>query len=188
MPVAAINATSGSASANSYITLAEADQYNFNRPNTAAWTATSDPEKTAAILWATLLMDSLWIWNGYPVDAVQALQWPRGAILKRNGWEYVPLAGAGSIPQELKNATAEYARQLLASDRTADSQIETMGITSLGAGPVRLTFKDSVYAKQVPDAVFNLIPHGGNSEYMLGASDWGYLRGQSTGVRMTSRT
>lgn len=187
MPVAALDATSGSASANSYILVAEADQFNLNRPNTAAWTAADTTSKTQAILWATILMDSLWEWNGYPVDAIQALQWPRGAMLKRNGWEYVPLSGPGSIPQELKNATAEYARQLLASDRTADSNIETLGIRSLTAGPVKLDFKDSVFAKTVPDAVYNLIPHGRLGNQFLGAADWGYVRGRATGVRESSR-
>ena len=80
------------------------------------------------------------------------------------------------IPEELQEATAEYARQLLASDRAGDSDIETQGITSIKAGPVTLTFKDSVYAKVVPDAVFNLIPR-----------DWGTIRGRVSGVMELSR-
>jgi hypothetical protein len=90
-------------------------------------------------------------------------------MLKRNGWEYVPDT---EIPPELKDATAEYARQLLVGDRVGDSDIETLGITSVTAGPVSLTFKESVFAKAVPDAVFYLIP-----------DHWGYPKSRATSVR-----
>jgi hypothetical protein len=170
MPVSTLDATPGSATANAYVTLAVADQYHLDRPAVGTtWASATSDQKTAAILWATKLMDSLWEWVGYPVDAIQALLWPRGAMLKRNGWEYVPLT---VIPIELQYATAEYARQLLVSDRAGDSDIETLGIRSLTAGPVKLDFKESVYAKVVPDAVVNLIP-----------PHWGYVRSASQGVR-----
>lgn len=186
MPVSALVTTAGSATANAYVSILVADQYFLDRPNGETWATYSSDQKTAAILWATKLMDSLWVWNGYPVDAVQALLWPRGGMLKRNGWEYVPL---NIIPIELQQATAEYAGQLQATNRTADNAIETGGITSVQAGPVRVTFKDSVFAKVVPDAVYNLIPHGQSGVvFALGSADWGYVRGTNSGVRQTART
>lgn len=170
MAVSTLVTLAGSATANAYCTLIFANQYHEDRPAAGTtWADASDPQKNAAILWATLLMDRLWYWVGYPTDAIQALLWPRGGILKLNGWEYVPLT---VIPIELQQATAEYARQLLASDRTGDSDIETQGITAITAGSVSLQFKDSVFAKAVPDAVFDLIPCG-----------WGYPRGRVSGVR-----
>jgi hypothetical protein len=113
-------------------------------------------------------MDALWDWHGYPTDAVQALLWPRQGMLKLNGWEYVDIH---TIPIELQRATAEYARQLLASDLAGNSDIQTLGLTSLKAGPVAFTFKDSVIAKPVPDTVYNLIP-----------KNWGVVRSRQTGV------
>lgn len=174
MPASALVTAAGSGSANAYCDVAFADQYHLDRPASGTtWaTATSD-QKTAAILWATLLMDRLWYWTGYPVDAVQALQWPRGAMLKPNGWEYVSLT---AIPIELQKATAEFARQLLAADRTADSDIETQGIASVKAGSVAVTFKSSVYAKAVPDLVVELIPRS-----------WGYVLSLASGVRELMR-
>jgi hypothetical protein len=170
MPVSAIDTTAGSATANAYVTIAVADQYDLDRVAVGTtWSAATTPAKTSAILWATMLMDRLWTWDGYPTDAIQALQWPRGAILKPNGWEYVDIH---VIPIELQRATAEYARQLMVSDRTADSDVETQGIASIKAGPVAINFKESVYAKQVPDIVINLIPPG-----------WGYVSGRRQGVR-----
>jgi len=174
MAPAALVTTAGASNANAYCTLVFANQYHENRPAAGTtWATATDPQKNAAILWATLLMDRLWEWTGYPTDAIQALLWPRGGILKLNGWEYVAL---DVIPVELQQATAEYARQLLASDRTGDSDIETQGITSIKAGSVELTFKDSVYAKAVPDIVYNLIPCG-----------WGYPRSRESGVRSLIR-
>lgn len=174
MPVSVIDATPGSATANSYLTSAEADQYQLDRPPVGTtWADASADQRTAAILWATMLMDDNWVWSGYPTDAIQALLWPRGAMLKRNGWAYVDIH---TIPNELKRATAEYARQLIVSDLAGNSDIETLGITSIKAGPVALTFKNSVYAKPVPDTVYHLIPES-----------WGYPKNRVSGVRDLQR-
>ena len=94
-------------------------------------------------------------------------------MLLPSGWGFVDIH---TIPIELQRATAEYARQLLASDLAGNSDIETMGITSLTAGPVSLTFKESVTAKPVPDTVVLLIPES-----------WGYVKGRRTGVRELQR-
>ena len=170
MAVSTLVETAGSATANTYVTLAVANQYHLDRPAAGTtWSLATDDQKATALLWATMLMDRLWAWNGYPTDAIQALLWPRGAMLKPNGWEYVDIH---TIPIELQRATAEYARSLLAADRTADSDIETLGLTSLRAGPVSLTFKNDVYSKPVPDIVVGLIPPG-----------WGYPRNRISGVR-----
>lgn len=168
--------TCGSALANAYVDVATADQYDLDRPAAAGvtWASQTTAVKTSAILWATEMMDASWHWIGYPVDAVQALLWPRGAMLKRNGWEYVSLT---VIPIEIQKATAEYARQLLVSDRFADSDVETQGITSFKAGPVSFNFKQDVFAKICPDVVVHLIPR-----------HWGYPRSRGQSVRELERS
>jgi hypothetical protein len=164
LPPSALVTTAGSASANSYVTLAVANQYHANRPPVGTtWDDATSDEKGAALIWATKLLDSLIDWTGWVVTETQALLWPRVGMWYRSGY-YVP---SDVIPVELQHATAEYARQLLLEDRAGDSDIETVGLTHLTAGPVSLTFKDSVYAKVVPDAVFHLIP-----------SRWGSVRGR----------
>lgn len=173
MAVSTIVTTAGSASANAYVSLAVADQYHLDRPAAGTtWSSASDDEKTAAILWATKLLDSKYEWEGWAADAVQVLAWPRTGLMNRN--RTVALSTT-AIPTEIQQATAEFARQLLAGDRAGDSDVETQGITRLTAGSVSLSFKDSVYAKVVPDAVVNLIP-----------CDWGHVRGTSS-VRMLAR-
>lgn len=172
--VSAINATAGSATANAYVTQAVADQYHADRPPVGGtWGGATNDQKAQAIIWATMLMDDLWVWQGYPTDASQTLLWPRSAILKRNGWEYVDIH---VVPVEIQRATAEFARQLLVADRAGDSDIETLGIKSMKVGPIDFTFKDGVYAKPVPDIVVGLVPYW-----------WGYPRGRNTGTRELQR-
>lgn len=174
MPVSTLVATAGAANANAYCDVAFADQYQLDRPAPGTtWSAATPDQKTSSILWATLLMDRMWDWTGWVTTSTQALLWPRQGMVKRNQWDYVP---DNEIPIELKQATAEYARQLLAGDLMANSDIETFGLKSFSAGPVSFAFKDGVYAKPVPDAVFNLIPEV-----------WGSVRGRVTGVRSLLR-
>lgn len=173
MPVSALVATAGSASANAYVTRAVADQYHLDRPAAGTtWSAATSDQKDSAILWATRLMDALWEWEGVVVTETQALLFPRSGLCYRSGYT-VP---STIIPTDLQHATAEFARQLLAADRAADSDVEVQGITSLRAGPVALTFKEGVYARPVPDAVVALIP-----------AEWGYVRRARRGVRQLVR-
>jgi len=151
--------TAGSAAANSYASAAEADQYDDNRPAASSsdtWATATATQKTEALLWATKLIDRLVEWTGSAVDATQALQWPRIGMVKPTGFEHV---GEMTIPQELKDATSEYARQLIAdATRTDDYEVESKGIKSLRAGPVTLEFSSTASAKALPDAVLYLLP------------------------------
>jgi hypothetical protein len=149
-------ATPGSASANTYATLAEADAYHEARLHTEDWDEATDEDKDKALVMATRLLDSMYDWAEFPATTTQALQWPRSGILAANKLENVP---STEIPLELKHATAELARQFLAEDRSLDSDVESQGLLGLDAGSVSLRFKDNVPApKVIPDAVYFLIP------------------------------
>lgn len=156
-------ATPGASNANSYATVAEGDAYHEAHLYASAWTDADAATKAIALVMAARLLDSMYEWDQYRTSSEQALEWPRAGLLARNLLEYVD---DWEIPPDLKNANAEFARQLLSTDRTADSPVETQGISSLSAGPVSLSFKDTVYPKVVPDAVAAFIP-----------SWWGHLRG-----------
>jgi hypothetical protein len=154
--------------------VAEADAYFDTRLFSTNWTGAVTATKETALIMATRLMDSMWEWSGAATDDVQALLWPRVGMRAKNELEFVP---DNEIPIELKNATAELAFQLIAEDRTLDSDIESKKITSLTAGPVSLSFGEGVTAKVVPDAVYHLIPPW-----------WGWVRGRGRGVRRAWRT
>jgi hypothetical protein len=173
MPTPTLVATPGALTANSYCTVAEADTYHDERLFTDDWTGASADDKTVALIWATRQLDQLYAWTNFPTSerSLQALQWPRSGMLDV---DQISNIADNVIPRELKWATAEFARQLIAANRTADSDVETQGITSLSAGPISLAFKDSVRAKVVPDAVAAYIPYW-----------WGVQRGKGGSAPVT---
>lgn len=164
MPLTLIT-TPGAADANSYADLDEAAAYNESRLYADAWADFDNKE--AALIMATRLLDGLVIWTGAAASATQSLCWPRSGMLSRNGFA-IP---NDEIPTELKEACAEYARQLTVKDFSADDDVIVSGIQSLRAGSVSLSFKDrsadaqkliGLYPdvtslRNIPDAVIYLL-------------------------------
>src|SRR5687767_5831486 len=135
MPVVIV-ATAGASNANSYCTLAEAETYHEAHLYASTWLSASDDRKNRALVMATRLLDTWFDWGGEVSDGDQSLLWPRASTYGADGY----LLANDVVPQRIKDATAEWARHLLAADRTADSQTETQGLRSLTAGPVSMTF------------------------------------------------
>lgn len=90
-------------SANSYISLDDADTYFENRGNTA-WDAASDTAKEEALLRACDYLDTL-NWKGYKAEYENSLEWPRESVDDRNGYA----VGNDEIPQKVINAQCEAA-------------------------------------------------------------------------------
>lgn len=131
--------TPGSASADTYASLAEFNTYAAARLPALTWfTAATDAQKEAALRAAARELDACFTWTGTAVDEVQALTWPRNGMVTRNGFAIATT----TIPTDLKNAQCEMALQLGASDRLGDNSAFKKGITSLKAGSVALTFSD----------------------------------------------
>jgi len=165
-----IDATVGGAAANSYCTIAEGTAYHETHPYATVWEDAGDDERCRALQTATRLLDQWYEWTGVAVGSTQALLWPRIDVIGPNGY----LEASDAIPTRLRDATAELARQLLAGDRTADSDIETQGLKSLKAGSVELAFSGAAVGKVIPDAVAGFV------------SVYGRLRGRS-GADVTLR-
>lgn len=157
--------TPAGASSNSYATLLEAEAYAETHLYASGWNAASDDAKEQALLMATRLLDGMQrAWTGTATTDTQALGWPRLGMLSRNGFAIA----SGEIPVALKNAQAEYARQLVGSDLTETSDVVAQGITSVKAGPVAVSFRGQEQEHgalarrwalefQVPDAVIALL-------------------------------
>ena len=169
-----LDATVGGASANSYATLAQASAYvDTLVPSTTqdTWLDAGDEDQARALIMATRLLDSWYDWNGSVTSLSQALLWPRRGVLRPGVSEGQVTSGASNpwhtpfgtllpedeIPELLLDAVSELARQLLAGDRTADSDTETQGIESLKAGSIELAFRAGVTAKVIPDAVASFL-------------------------------
>lgn len=136
-----LNTTPGDPAADSYASRDEATAYCGTRLYTG-WTAVDDEAKDNLLRWAVILLDAYpRAWTGAAASDTQALRWPRTGMKDRDG-RAIPSAGAASIPLALKRAQAELAWQLNKADKTGDNAIVNLGITSLKAGSVSLSFGD----------------------------------------------
>ena len=109
---AAIDATVGGASANSYVTLAAADTYFETTPDSGTWIDKTTDQKNRALISATRWIDALSFYGDRCTDT-QALKWPRDNYTV----DGVDLA-CTLIPDGIKTATYELARAF-ANDTTA---------------------------------------------------------------------
>lgn len=151
--MATLVATAGSASANSYCTVAEAEVYFEGRLYSTTWTDASDDDKPIALMWATRVLDEVCDWVGEKSAGSQALRWPRWDAWDKDGYNLA----ADTIPTFLKNATAELAFQLLAKDRLQTIDDSIGGLKSVTAGSVSVEFDKMDRIQALPQSVLNLI-------------------------------
>ena len=148
-----VDSTVKGASANSYVTVAEATTYLDNHKRSAElalWTAASDDDKARAVIAATTHVDSYYEFVGYRTTTTQALKWPRAGVMTRDGDAYLD---QDTIPQLLKDAVCEQAFVEVQSDRAADSS--TCGIHRVKADVLEVEFDgiESQEQKVVADIV-----------------------------------
>lgn len=142
----------GGVDANSYCSIENGDAYHETHLYATDWEDAGDDDKCKALQMATRLLDSWFDWYGSVSSGTQRLLWPRINVTAPNGY---PQA-SDEIPERIVQGTAELARQLIAGDRTADSETEVNGLTELTAGSVSMKFK-STASKPIPDAVMSLV-------------------------------
>lgn len=139
----------GKSNANSYISEADADAYFEKHLYATDWTGTSN--EVAALQMATRLIDDYFEFEGKKVNDTQALEFPRFDITDRSGF----LIQSTTIPTDLKDATAELAKWLISSDRTADA--EGKGFDNLRVGSLSMTPNTADKATVLPDVVIKMI-------------------------------
>lgn len=157
----ALDATVGGANSNSYSTEAEADAYMATRLHASVWSSATSADKVAVLIWATRLLDQL-SWQGAKASEAQALRWPRSGVVDRDGYS----VDDDIIPQDLKDACAEYALSLLSTDLTAAP--DTAGFSKLKVGSIELEIDKFDREDGAPDSVLSLISYaveGGGSSY-----------------------
>lgn len=162
-----------SATANSFISLAEYAYYHERRLPLDPPVVTTGDVAARNVIMATRVLSAMAVarktlrwdsngkpfyyvsraWTGEIATSTQSLAWGRTGMYDRLGRLIPP----NVIPQELKDATAELAGQLGNTDRTLDNDISVQGITSIKAGSVALTFKDMIQSQVLPDAVQMLL-------------------------------
>lgn len=150
----------GLSTANTYVSQADATTYHEKHLYATDWTAATSGNKDIALMMATRIIDDQFTFEGKKVSDTQALEFPRFDIKDRSGYSIQ----STTIPTSLKNAVSEYARWLLASDRTAEEG--DTGFKSLKVGSLSLTPDPGDRKNTIPDVVMKMLaplgrPFGG---------------------------
>jgi len=126
----------GLAGANSYASVAMADQYFLDRGVTA-WASIAEAQKKAVLVQATDYIDQRYgaRFIGARATDTQALEWPR---------EYAGNYADDVVPTPLQRACAEYALRANGNPLAPDPKIDAAGVpmvtTMQKAGPVEQRF------------------------------------------------
>ncbi len=115
-----IDAEVGGATANSFVTLAEAEAYFAERPDASPWAAADGMTKERALLMAARMLERL-RWHGARATATQALGWPRAGA---------PGAEEGAVPRVIKDAQCEEALAWLRPELVHRRRLRAAGVTT----------------------------------------------------------
>ena len=111
---------------NTFVTLAEAENYFSGRPNSGLWNNLSNSEKEQALQFATLKINCL-PFVGYKLSENQPLEFPRN---------FSP-----QMPNEIKYAVCEEALSVI--ENSVHSQNKMLGIASMTVGSSSVSYTNS---------------------------------------------
>lgn len=150
---AVINATLKSATANSFVTLAEANSYFETVPDSTTWDAKTDDQKNRALISATRWIDTLNFY-GDRCDSGQALSWPRNNYHV----DRVELV-CSLIPLDIKYATFELARGLANEPDAVTGEKGTDGVyEEVAIGELRVRYNTDSQGVGTVNNVFDVYP------------------------------
>jgi hypothetical protein len=160
-----LDATPGSATANSYVTVAQASVYLAERLHAELWFVPDDSAepvtmpswspsnpltwpndfgiRETALIWATHRLDEQVAWYGQPRTLTQALAWPMSGQVDRYGRP----EPQDTIPLTIQRGTAYYALELL-QDRQAQlaAVSASQPIHALKIGDTTVTYQTAATA------------------------------------------
>ena len=150
---------SGSATAESYLSVADADTYWAAHGAPSEWTDAVTAAKETALRVATQYLDAAYgpRWQGQSKSSAQRLAWPRAAVLDLDGY----LIASDDLPRNLEEATAEAAlRQITETDGLMPDVASPGGVKSqrVRVGPLEkavtyLSAKDDFKMFSIIDAL-----------------------------------
>jgi hypothetical protein len=139
---------SGNVGAQSYLSVADADDY-FALRGVESWAEQDTAAKEAALVRATFALDS-WLrgrWLGKKKTQAQALAWPRTGVLDEDGYELPDT----SVPAPVRYATAEVALIELTERFIQESVSKDNTISSESVGPISVSYRaDAPTMKSYP--------------------------------------
>tara|TARA_Y100000310_G_scaffold344961_1_gene460802 strand:+ start:2551 stop:3063 length:513 start_codon:yes stop_codon:yes gene_type:complete len=127
---------SGLATAQSYLSVADADTYHTAHSASTTWSGAAEADKEKALRLATQYLDALYgtRWVGSRWSLAQALDWPRSYVVLYD----IYTISTSTIPQDLKDACAELAlKQIADTDLIPDlTNPGSVASESVSAGSV----------------------------------------------------
>jgi len=131
----------GKTDANSYVSLADADQYHENNSGSTTWSGATDANKQKALRLATQYVDARYNgrWRGFQATSTQALAWPRMSAYDNEGYIY----DSDAVPQRLADAVSELALRVIDGDTLFEDQSKpgVIKTKSVRAGPISRTIE-----------------------------------------------
>ncbi len=150
----------GLSTANSYVSVAEADAYNCAHVSRTAWDALSTGDQEAALAMATRVLDESFQFKGFRVEDEQALQWPRrdakdpdadDSVFPRTLAVRANEFPSTEVPTLVKNATIELARELVLTADSVSGFHKGAGLKSVSIeGFTKIEFDKSDIKRTIP--------------------------------------
>lgn len=174
------DSTSGGANANSYLAVAEADDFFAAHLDSSFWSITTT-KKQAALVQASNRIDREYFGGQLTQRNTQRMQWPRSYVLTRDSSGSVTpdfndalnsyyFRAPTVIPLEIKQATCEmalyYLKQNSGEFTVDDNDLETL--TNYKVGPLDLAIKDGIKADRLPTTVQQYLKALGSNGWTSG--------------------
>jgi hypothetical protein len=142
----------GVAGANSYVSVAEADDIlAIDARENAVWQPLTTPDKELALANATRYLDDNYQWFGKKTETTQFLKWPRKGMRDCEG----QCIADAVIPIELKRATARLAVWLLVNN--GEEQMNTEGLKRFRSDDIEIEWQAGYYGRKGPDFLSKLL-------------------------------
>ena len=154
----------GISNANSYVSVAEADDILVTNIHNTNWFTLTSPDKEKLLVWATRLLNSKAVWYGKKTYTTSALPWPRTSVKTKDN----DLIGYNVIPHQLKEATAEMARYLVEVDRTKEQERD--GVTRLSVDVIDIRFDQNYRLPSLPTLIWEILSELGYFSTTTGAA------------------
>ncbi len=108
---------SGLSTAETYITIVDADAYHAARGNPSAWSGASTTTKESCLRAAACYLDAEYKWRGTRKREAQSLAWPRLYVVDDDNFAI----SSTVVPERVRRATAELALRHITTSIMPDS-------------------------------------------------------------------
>lgn len=145
-----VDAGVGASTANSYVTVAEADAYFDSAYCRSLWLSAEVDVKERLVISASRYLDQFIEWVGFRNDPIQSMAWPR-KMADIHGY----LFPHNEIPRTVKEAVFELAYHMLSSG--APISFEAQVVDRVKVGPIDVEFTNGAIDDGLPSFIEDLI-------------------------------